>query len=421
MNQLKFLYVAAVFMTISGCSGNAKPSTAVSHVVKPHDKPLYKSSEGRKNRLSITEIAASFSTACAIKGDEVFCWGWNIPDKTVISHLDNPKSLSVEDYGFCLLSGDEPHCWGRHGNPVNISENIKSLVHEPSEFSMIQDFACWLDAAAINCAGNNNHLHLNLSNPYGLVSFYDGACAIADGVPYCISEKNDIRAPALHNIVQLANNGRDICALSNEGSTVCWGNAGAYDNILAVKAPFSFIALGSWSCGISNDQVNCWTSLFPTNENIPKFTEPMSVVASNFFTACGLDVYGIKCWGHDPRLNRVPKELTTPDEPPKPQPIPAPAPVPNRKVIPGDRANLYLALPGEAPAHTGTLNLICNDESTKIVCAAGIIENGQMTSLDGDLDLKSVLMPYLTFADGQMLGKISVTCIKNYAVECSIN
>ncbi len=162
----------------------------------------------------VDQIGAGVYVACARRGTEVYCWGWNtngdigsdVPNGVyppTLVQTDPAKELAVLGFGACIVSmSDEAFCWGNtlfsSPTPVSVPELDGASQLEGGDLHV-----CGIKPNGdVTCVGTNAHFELGgdtIFEDSATVEIPGGAASVVGG--YWMS-----------------------CALSLTGQVHCWGD-----------------------------------------------------------------------------------------------------------------------------------------------------------------------------------------------------
>jgi len=188
---------------------------------------------------TVTAIASSTATTCAIVGGEVFCWGWmaalaggadtHVPTK--LPGLAHVTQLSVGSAGACArLASGQVRCFGRDfGGPqprpvANLARAQKVSVTNIGACALRDDgrVLCWTaakPAARATPIADAVDVTANL---------LDACAARKDGTVVCFRVDDPARQrpiPHIKEAISVTAQGHDVtCALEKSGAVKCWAD-----------------------------------------------------------------------------------------------------------------------------------------------------------------------------------------------------
>jgi alpha-tubulin suppressor-like RCC1 family protein len=111
-------------------------------------------------------------------------------------------------------------------------------------------------------------------------------------------------SPPLGHYVQVEAGGYHACALTSDGTPICWGsNASSQVVGFSTSSKFQQLALGSsHSCGLKEDStIVCW-GRNNEGQSTAIDDETFSSIVAGYRTTCGIKTDGIAtCWGKNNR------------------------------------------------------------------------------------------------------------------------
>jgi alpha-tubulin suppressor-like RCC1 family protein len=266
-----------------------------------------------------TALSLGLTAACAIVGDQLYCWGdAGTPAPTPISLVQAPTAVSVGNGFQCAIAGDA-FCWGSMNNVGQLGTNDTSphatptaVAHGGRPYVSIDagdDHACSLDASSVAwCWGHND----------------DGVLGIDPATTDSLTPMR--QDPSIHTLPQIA--GWHACAMKSATDVGCWGdgdngqlgnNGTAFSitpvTVLNLIAPTALATGGGptdrdASCVIDNGDVRCWGNGFygrlgqgtANSSGIPVDVVGLPAAASEVSIgddhACAVLVTGdLYCWG----------------------------------------------------------------------------------------------------------------------------
>ena len=215
---------------------------------------------GALTSLTVTDIATTGDTSCAIANSKIYCWGQNnkgtLGDGTT-TPSNTPKLVSTTNLGgsyvatklatsgsrssnMCAIADDKAWCWGNNeagqiGNNTSGSTNILTptkvtdtgVLSGKTVTAISQDgyyngspaytHVCAVASGSVYCWGENNAGQLGRStvNPTRTTDSLVPVAVYAGGV---LSGKT---------VVDVAVGLQHSCARTSENKVYCWGNNGS--------------------------------------------------------------------------------------------------------------------------------------------------------------------------------------------------
>ena len=285
-----------------------------------------------ENLPPIVSIYANQSTNCAIAQDRsVYCWGDNdsgqasgdgttgqaITQPAKIPLIDDAVDLLWSEYNMCALRSDSSiWCWGWLDNPVPSESAVEAVTKGDFTHGQHQvpndPGRCWVNPnGTVSCTGDNSRGQRGT-----------GLCLPAPSEPTPV-----INITSAVSVISFEDYS---CALTQEGSVLCWGGAvptaipGIQAGICSMPVPGVLIAsgvakifggstLGSTGCALMNDSsLKCWGSLAEERRSDGVYLNPSGFVADIPVTggvsdvavaddqACVTTLAGsAQCWGNN--------------------------------------------------------------------------------------------------------------------------
>lgn len=266
---------------------------------------------------------------CALKNNELFCWGFNsdgqvgnnsssfedvlAPEK--IGYSNSWQMIDAGAYHTCGINSGELFCWGYNsygqignGNASINRINIPTKVGTSnlwSDISLGENHTCGINNGELYCWGIDS----------------DGQTGNGSGSTTSVTSPEKIGS--LNNWTSLAAGDNHTCGINN-GELYCWGyniygRVGNGISTSTVHSPEKIGSLSSWSklsagyshtCGINNGELFCWGANYSGqlgNGGTTGSTVPEKIGSSNTWThitaggdfTCGIDSGELFCWGVD--------------------------------------------------------------------------------------------------------------------------
>ncbi len=267
------------------------------------------------------DLSANADTQCAIRDDQLYCWGLDADIIAVANHptLVNPTMVNVGSSSACVVDEGNVKCWGSSSRILdNVGAANDSLgkiidvqvgAHRACALDIDGDVFCWgynfniaanavapdfsqevtqltssdnhdcalLQDGTPQCWGDNRNGETNIPSDLGKVSYIAAGdkmtCAVSDGQLHCWGSNNFFRIgriPSdLVNVTHVDISSRHVCAVSNS-QPVCWG----YDSSRVLNSPelsgVRRLALGTnYSCALSDQGVTCWSDVLESRPAVP--------------------------------------------------------------------------------------------------------------------------------------------------------
>jgi alpha-tubulin suppressor-like RCC1 family protein len=301
------------------------------------------------NNTEVTAVSVGNTSACALEGGVVFCWGSNFSGQlgngssstptNVVKVSDNQSfvnsnvsSISVGSMTACAIKGTVVYCWGSNGQGrlgINISPNSDPFRDKPE---MVADNGGFVNGAISKVEVGYTHV-----------------CALRDGGSgnrkvYCwganFNNQVDGSGTGSYTAATIAGSGSGFnntdvseisvgeafsCAIESS-KVYCWGgNGGSIGSGAPSVAPvlipaasgFTNTAVTSVSagaliaCAVESSKAYCWGSVDRGAGANPPAGTGVALVASTSdfpnanvtdldaspFGACGLENGKVSCWG----------------------------------------------------------------------------------------------------------------------------
>jgi alpha-tubulin suppressor-like RCC1 family protein len=266
--------------------------------------------------MGATQVAAGGSSdegfACAVRGDEAFCWGVNehnelartgdsppiaypVAALTDIAELHGVKQVVTGGYHACaLLEDGGVSCWGSNVvgqlcSPSLDSSGVGAATPVPA-FAGAQSVALgqW-DSCAVTpngqvvCCGGN--VLLQTGQAVSPDDCSDSPCVTAPSI-----------VPGVNGAVQVATDGH-TCAVLSSGALACWGqdDYGQIGVVLDGGPPLAPDG-GPLCVDSSNNPLQCTATVVTVQPPTGKFVQ----VAVTDTTTCALnDGKEVWCWGEN--------------------------------------------------------------------------------------------------------------------------
>ncbi len=223
-------------------------------------------------RFSNSPLSVGGDHVCAIRGDNLHCWGGeNGYGQTDVPKLTNPDMVVAGTYNTCARAEQGVVCWGAGApkplpTPPAVSGSPKIAGSGGGHF-------CVIDGGAISCWGDNNAGQLDV--------------------------------PALTNPTKVGAGDFHSCALDSEG-VKCWGgnhylHQGEAD-VPPLSSPVDLAVGANHTCAIDDNSVVCWGDNGKGQQKVPRLQNPQKIVAGHHHT-CALDEVGVSCWGGEPWID----------------------------------------------------------------------------------------------------------------------
>jgi alpha-tubulin suppressor-like RCC1 family protein len=189
--------------------------------------------DGEMGNSGVTAVAAGLYHTCALKGGQVYCWGWNgsgqlgdetntnrnTPTLVAGGEMGNSgvTAVAASGYHICALKGGQVYCWGWNwegqlGDGTNTNRNTPTLV-----------------------AGGE----MGNSGVTAVAAGGSHTCALKGGQVYCWG----------YNSAGQLGNGTNTDSTT---PTLVAGGAMGNSGVTAVAA------VGSRTCALKGGQVYCW-------------------------------------------------------------------------------------------------------------------------------------------------------------------
>lgn len=285
----------------------------------------------------VTAIASGNGTVCAIADGKVYCWGngtgGNLGNGS-LSNLTTPVAVdrsimngTVTDIAMsglttCAIAGGKAYCWGtgaqgQLGNGITVATSttpvkvstlqmsgvVQKLTVGSAHFCALSEekVYCWGSGAAVgngSSSGSSVPVAVNTSAMSGKVTRIDSSnshnCAIADSKAYCwgngsysqtasghlgIGSTSTVNIPTAvvtstmaSPVTEIDTFGATTCAIS-DGRVYCWGenntgrlgdgtnttsNVPVAVNTSTMSKQVSAINVYTHVCAISDDALYCW-------------------------------------------------------------------------------------------------------------------------------------------------------------------
>lgn len=272
----------------------------------------------------ITSLSAGASQACAVRSEQVHCWGYDAnsrPTATPVSGINDAVSVSVGDAFACaLLRSSTVACWGTNdrgqlGDGTTVSRTEPAPVVGLSD--VIAMDAGWnhtcavLRSGTVKCWGWNAHFNL------GLGGDWTG--------PNPVPQTAGTVGSPLENAVQLSAGLQSSCVIRTDQTVSCWGYndnnrqwlggpmiAGKpIVDVPGVSGATSVTAGHAFQCAASRDgTARCWglnqlgqlgrgdTVSDGTPARVSGLTG-VTVIAGGLQHACARTASDIYCWGEN--------------------------------------------------------------------------------------------------------------------------
>jgi alpha-tubulin suppressor-like RCC1 family protein len=278
--------------------------------------------DGAMGNSGVTAVAAGWDHTCALKGGQVYCWGWNFfgqlgdgtttdrntPTLVADGEMGNSGVTAVAaGYGHtCALKGGQVYCWGRNvvgdlGDGTTTQRITPTLVADGAmgnsgvtAVAAGLGYTCALKGGQVYCWGGN--LHGQLGD--GTTTYYRTTpTLVADG------------AMGNSGVTAVAAGDSHTCALKG-GQVYCWGYNGfgqlgdgtttsprttptlVADGAMGNSGVTAVAADDSHTCALKGGQVYCWGWNYSGQLGDGTTTDRTTPV----------QVSGGCCWGITPRV-----------------------------------------------------------------------------------------------------------------------
>ena len=266
-----------------------------------------------------THLTAYADSTCAVRNGLVYCWGDNGsgqlgttaggfakgPTLVPLTATAPIRDLSVGTSSACAIAGDRLECWGALGTPA--PQQI-ALPASATSISVGHDFQCVVAGDAL-CWGT--------SNGTGQLGTGDTMMRAA---PTAV-----VHAGAAYTAVEVGDD--HSCAIDTAGATWCWGHndygcinlAMATNNSTTPVAQDAVLTtlpqIAGWhTCALSPGKVKCWgegdngelgdgmsTSSVMT-VTVSSLVNPTFIATgggpTDLDASCAIDNGAVKCWGN---------------------------------------------------------------------------------------------------------------------------
>jgi alpha-tubulin suppressor-like RCC1 family protein len=282
-------------------------------------------------------IAGGYEHTCALKGGQVYCWGYNdygqlgdgtTTDRTTPTLVANGAmgnsgvtAVAAGWHHICALKGGQVYCWGWNGygglgDVTNTNRTTPTLV---ADGAMVNSgvtaiaagghHTCAIKSGALYCWGHNAHGQLgdgtttDRNTPVAVTDMGSGATAVAaDGWHTCAIKSGALYCWGQNNYGQLGNgttsSSSTPVAVTNMGSGVTAVAAGE-GHTCAIKSG----ALYCWGrnnygqLGASSSQTCSSYSCSTTPLAVTNMGSGVTAVAADWEHTCAIKSGALYCWG----------------------------------------------------------------------------------------------------------------------------
>jgi hypothetical protein len=273
--------------------------------------------------LDIDRISAGQSSTCAF-GDSgnLKCWGVNADGALdVPSTVQSPIShLSVGSHKTCVIRNGKLSCWGDTDSTYSTPPNLGEVSFVSSGGNQV----CAGNKDKIKCWGDNMrgglNMPLGLTNISQVSSGFTHVCVVANNQVSCWGGEEVIKnvnpITPIINPRSICAGGTFSCAITESGTTKCWGDKIDYSDenripfqainkILEIpkevqEADVSEISCGlNHACALFDGMIRCWgddEALESKRLTVPNIKNPRNLSAGWNHT-CALGDLGLSCWG----------------------------------------------------------------------------------------------------------------------------
>ncbi|MHC3001030.1 protein kinase domain-containing protein [Gordonia sp. GN26] len=330
-------------------------------------------------------IASSGDSTCAVRGDELFCWGGNQygtlgdgsttdrPRPEKVSGLDDVSAVDMGGLGrTCAIASGDLYCWGQGAGQTGQNVTLPSKVPGLTDVSAVAVglTTCAVSSGDLYCWGNNLHGQTGagadptiptptrvpgLSNVTAVSTSHTTTCAIASGSAYCWGNNADGQVgdgtttnrstPTevdLDSPTSISTSLYSTCAVANgsggaSGTVFCWGENGSGQlgdgtevsrqrpTPIDVRGATQVSTTGYAACAAAGGSAYCWGSRSALPDHAPDRISGLSgvtEVTTGSANVCAVADAKMYCWGLNSKGQLGNGTTTTSNEP---QPVRFPA------------------------------------------------------------------------------------------------